>query len=109
MRVDVVVGSQLRFYARNRNETADADVQSVGYLGNIQVNVFERGIEAVLAVVVEPLRAEIAQVGSETIAGAIQSGEVESPIEVIRLNRVRKTFDVQDSLVELDSIREDII
>ena len=54
--------------------------------------------------VVDQLRAEIAQVGGEAIAGAVQSGEVESPIEMIGLNGIGKAFDIQHRLVELGPV-----
>jgi hypothetical protein len=35
VRVDVIIGRKLRFNARDRNEAADADVQSLSYLRDV--------------------------------------------------------------------------
>ena len=99
----------MRFDTRNRNEASDADVESLCNLGDIQIRVFEHRIKPVLAVVVEQLSAEIAQTGGEAVTSPKQSAEVESPIDVIGLNRVGKAFHVEHRLVELGPIREDVI
>jgi len=62
-----------------------------------------------MVVVIVQLRAKIAEIGGEPIAGPEQTAEVESPIEMIGLNRVRNAFDVEHRLVELQPIGEDVV
>ena len=49
-------------------------------MGEIEVDIFEQGIEAVLVIVVEKLAAEIALAGGEAVVGSVECGEVVAPV-----------------------------
>ena len=67
------------------------------------------GIEAVLAVVLEKLAAEIAFVGGEAVVGAVEGGEVEAPSTWSPLDGVGQALEIDDELVELQAVGVDVV
>src|SRR5579863_2555982 len=56
-----------------------------------------------------PLAAAVAFACGEAIVGAEQRGEMVSPVDVIALHRVGETLGVEDELVELKTIRVNVV
>jgi hypothetical protein len=78
-------------------------------VGNIEIHIVHHRIVAVSIVTLQQLLAEDALGRGVTIVQAIQVRETESPIEVIRLYRIRQAFDVEGNLVKLEGVRDHVI
>src|SRR5262249_5211578 len=102
--VGIVIGGQLRFDIRQRNIASDSHVQSIGDFWEIKVCVDHYGVESVGPVLCQKLVAENTHGGSEAIIQPINAGDAKPPVEMIFLNRVDKSLDIQCSLIELKGI-----
>ena len=78
-------------------------------LRNIDVDVFERGIESVLAVIAEQLRVPVSLACGVAIVGAVEGGEVVSPVDVILLHGIRETLGVEDELIKFEAVGVDVV
>ena len=78
-------------------------------MGEVDVEVFEGGVEAVLAIVDEELVAEVALVGGVAVVGAVEGGEVEAPVDVVALDGVGEALDVEDGLVEFEAVGVEVV
>lgn len=90
-------------------EPLRTDIQSIGYLRDVQVEVLQHRIEPVLTILFQQLLAEIALVRRKAVAGAEQTADVEAPVHIPGLHGVRYALDVQYGLVELDPVGVDVI
>ena len=57
---DVVIGRKLRFDTGHRDEAAHSHIHAVSNLRNVDIQIFERGIKAILMMIVQQLAAEVA-------------------------------------------------
>ena len=106
---DVVVGRQLGFDARHGDEAAQPQIHALRNLRNVNVDVFERRIEAVFAMVVQQLAAQVSLSGRVVIVSAVESGEVVTPVDMIALHRIGQALSVEDELIHLKTIGVEIV
>src|SRR5579862_340244 len=76
---------------------------------NIDVDVFESGIESVLAVVADQLRVPVSLAGGVAIVGAVEGGEVVSPVDVISLDGIGQALGVEDELIQFKTVGVDVV
>ena len=105
----VVERRDLGLDAGEGGEAADADVHAFGHVGDIEVEVVEGGVVAVLLVVHEELIGEGSFFNVEAVVGAKEVGEVEAPVYVIALDGVGQAFDDEYSAIEGEAVWVDVI
>ena len=93
MTICVIIRCQLGFNIRQRDIPSDADIRSLAYMWDIQVQIIHHRIVAVGVVVVEQLLAEDPFGCGIAVIETIEVGEAESPIDVIGLYGVGKTLE----------------
>jgi hypothetical protein len=94
----VVVRRQLRLDAGNRDKAPDAQVHALRDVGKVDVEIFERGIEAVLVVVDRKLAEAVALVDGVTVVRAVEGRQVEADVDVVALDRVGQALDINHGL-----------
>src|SRR5579864_5882607 len=109
MAEDVVVGCQLRFDPGHGNKAAHAQIHAVRDLRNVNIYVFERGIKTILVMIVQQLAAQVTLPDGEAVVRAVKGGEVIAPVDVVALYGIWKSLGVKHNLVQLETIRVEII
>ena len=107
MRVQVIVGSELRFNVRRRNVPPKFDDHSLRHVGDVHEAISFHWIESVQTIVVQELSAKSPLRRSPAIVDTVHRCEAESPVHVIPLHGVRKAFSAHYGLVELKLVGDD--
>src|SRR5262249_37641730 len=85
---------------------ADADVRASQEVGYVNVEVHFRGIPAIEQVVLEKLIAAPAAGHRVAVVHAIKCNGAETPVDVIGLDRVRITLQLEYELIEFAAVRD---
>ena len=109
MAENVVVRCKLRLDPRHRDKPPQAQIHSLRHPRHIEIDIFKRRIEPILAMIVQPLAAEIPLREGVAIVGPVKRGQVIAPIEMLPLHRVRQPLRIEHELVHLETIGIDIV
>ena len=104
----VIVRRQLCFDSRDREEPANSNVEAI-FDREVEVEILQNRIEAVLFVGLQELLAEVALRGREAIVDTVESRHVVSPVEMGVLHCVGEAFDIYDRLVEFDLVGKNVV
>ena len=104
MRVQVIVGSELRFNVRRRNVPPKFDDHSLGHAGDVHEAIGFHQIEAIRTIVIKELSAKPSLRRRPAIIDAVHRRDAESPVHVIPLQGVRKALDTHYGLVEFELV-----
>ena len=102
--VRVVVRRQLRFNVRQRDISPHPDIRSKAYMRIYRSQVVHDRVIAIDIIALEQLLAEDPLGRCVAVIQAIQVGKPEPPIEMVPLNGIRQTFEVERDLVELNRV-----
>jgi hypothetical protein len=86
--ISVVIRSQLSFDIGQRDVSPDADIGSLGYMWDIEVQIVHHRVITVGVVVFQQLLAEDSHGGGVAVVEAVEVGKAEPPIEVVGLNSI---------------------
>ena len=104
-----IVRRELRFNVRLGNNATDAHIHSPENLRNVDVEVDHRHIEAVIVVLLEQLITEQSAGNHEAIIESVNAGDAKAPVDMVCLEFVRHSFDVENELILLETIRPQIV
>jgi hypothetical protein len=89
-------------------ESANSDVEAI-FDREVEIEILQDQIKAVLLVGRQELLAEIALRGREAIVNTEESRHVVSPVEMAGLHGVGEAFDVYDRLIEFDLVGKNVV
>ena len=96
------------FDSRNREEPANPNVEAI-FNREVEVEILQNRIEAVLFVGLQELLAEVALRGREAIVDTVESRHMVSPVEMAGLHCVGEAFDAYDRLIEFDLVGKNVV
>ena len=97
-----VVRRELRFDVRDGNVTADANQKALGYLRNPQFPIDHRKVVAVAIILAVELPARETIGIRVAVVLSIKERKAHAPIDVVRLDGVGKTIEIQHGLIEFE-------
>ena len=106
MAPQIVVYRVLRFNIGAGNPTTHSDHRTSQKTGDIDFTILLHWIPAAQFVIRQKLIATPAACGRIAIVDAIQRGRSETPVNMILLHGVGQSFQFEDQLIDIHSIRE---